>query len=241
MAKPYRLAQDPFFYITVIIFALLTTALPALIGQPTFLLVAQSLALFTFLTITLHQRLLRQSILVLVVWLVTQFLVFLTVMLVAEERVQLAIPDGFVYGMAYIEWFYQVSGAIRPDSFAAQPAARLLELLAVTLGSLISIGLIGIWFLVKAVNLAAFNMGALLAVSESPFALVAALPLWSLLRISGYAGLVLLLAEPLLTSNWRPSFYLRERRQLLFISILLTLVGLLLELLLPDFWRTIFQ
>ncbi len=241
MAKRYTLAQDPIFYVTVFLFAVLTTALPALIGQPTFLLVAQTLALFTFMIIPLHQRLLRQTILVLGLWLVTQFIVFLAATVLAEQRTQLAIPHGFAYGMAYIEWFYQIAGAIRPDSFAAQPVARLVELIAITFGSLASVGLIGIWFLVRALNQAAFNMGVLLVVSDTPFAILEAIPFWSLLRISGYAGLVLLLAEPLLTSNWNPFYYLRERRRLLVISILLTLVGLLLEVILPDFWRTLFR
>ena len=119
--------------------------------------------------------------------------------------------------------------------------ARIVELLGVTLGSLLSVGLIGIWFLVRALNLAAFNTGVLLVVSDKPLAFLEAIPFWSLLRIGGYAGFVILLAEPLLTSNWNPLFYLRERRRLLLVSIILTLVGLLLEVILPDFWRTLFR
>ncbi len=241
MTKRYTLANDPIFYSTVVLFALLTTALPAFIGQPTFLLVAQTLALFTFIIVTLHQRMIRQTVLVLALWLVTQFIVFLVVTVLAEERVQVAIPNGFAYGMAYIEWFYQTAGAIRPDSFAAQPLARISELIAVTLGTLLSAGLVGVWFLVRALNLAAFNMGVLLVVSDKPLAFLEAVPVWSLLRISGYAGFIILFAEPLLTSNWNPGFYLRERRQLFLVSIILTLVGLLLELILPDFWRTLFR
>lgn len=241
MVKRYTLAQDPIFYITVTFFAVLTTALPALIGQPTFLLIAQTVALFTFIMVPLHQRLLRQAGLVLVLWLGTQFIVFLATTVLASERTQLAIPNGFVYGTAYIEWFYGIAGAVRPDSFAAQPLPRIVELLGVTLGSLLSVGLIGIWFLVRALNFAAFNMGVLLVVSDKPLAFLEAVPLWSLLRIGGYTGFVILLAEPLLTSNWNPLFYLRERRRLFLISLILTLVGLLLELILPDFWRTLFR
>ncbi len=241
MTQRYTLAHDPIFYITVVFFALITSALPAVIGQPTFLLIAQTLTLFAFMLITLRQRLLRQTLRVVVLWLVTQFIVILSATVLVEERVQLAFPDGFTYGMSYIEWFYSAGDTIRPDSFTAQPVARIVELIGITLGSLLSAGLIGIWFLVRALNLAAFHMGALLLVGDNPAAYVGAVPLWALVRISGYAGFVVLLAEPLVTRNWQPFFYLRTRRRLLFIAVILTLIGLLLELFLPDLWRTLFR
>jgi hypothetical protein len=241
MTQRYTIANDPIFYVTVAFFALLTTGLPAVVGQPIFLPIVQTLALFAFMMVTLHQGLLRQTYLVVALWLSIQFLVILLATLLVEGRVQLAMPDGFTYRMAYAEWFYSAPGVLRPDSFSAQPVMRVVELLGVTIGSLVSVGLIGVWFLVRALNLAAFTMGSLLHVIDSPGALLGAFPLWTLLRIGGYAGLVILLAEPLLTSNWRLPFYLRERRRLLLIAVTLTLLGLLLELILPGAWRTTFR
>lgn len=250
MTKRYRLLNDPIFYITVILFALLTTALPAIIGQPLFLPLVQTIALFAFMTIALHQKLIRQTVVIFTLWLVIQFVVILLLTTWAEQRVQQSFADGFLYRMAYVEWFFDgslatddstmVANALRPDSFSARPWARLLELAGVTLGSLFTLGLVGIWFLVRAVNLTAFSMGAVILAGGEAKALIGGIPIWALIRISGYAGLVILLAEPLLTSNWNPLFYLRERRRLLILSVALTGIGLLLELFLPNSWRMLF-
>ncbi|MCB0060806.1 MAG: hypothetical protein KDE19_01780 [Caldilineaceae bacterium] len=241
MSKRYSLVNDPLYYVTVVLFALLTTGLPALIGQPIFMPIAQTLALFTFLIIPLRQGFIRQTVLVMALWLFIQFIVILLATLWAEQRVQVAFANGFLYRMAYVNWFYEAGGALRPDGFSVRPLARSLELLGVTLGSLFTLGLVGIWFLVRALNLAAFSMGALMLSIGEPQAVIGALPLWSLVRIAGYAGLVILLAEPLLTSNWNPVFYLRERRRLLLTAVTLLLVGLMLEFFLPNFWRTLFR
>jgi hypothetical protein len=70
--------------------------------------------------------------------------------------------------------------------------------------------------------------------------LIAGLPLWTLLRLAGYAGFVVLLAEPLFTGNWTLRHYLGERRTLLLASTALLVAGLLLELILPGAWRRLF-
>lgn len=241
MTQRYTISNDPLFYVTVIFFALLTTALPALIGQPVFLIIAQTVALFTFVLITLHRQLIRQTLLVLALWLLTQFLTFLAITVFAEERVQFAIPNGFVYGMTYIDWYFGVSGVLRPDSFTAQPIMRTAELIGITLGTLLTAGFAGIWFLVRAVNLAAFHMGVVFLVNDNPAAILGALPLWAIIRLIGFAALVVLLAEPILTSNWNPFFYLKRRRRLAIVALGFTAGGLLVEGLLPDLWRTLFR
>lgn len=250
-SRRYKLIDDPIFYITIAFFSVLTTALPAIIGQPLLMPIVQTIALFAFMTITWHQQRLRQTLWVVGVWLVLQFLSILLLTMWAEQRVQQAFAEGFLYRMAYVDWYYAGAvmpdaatvgaNALRPDSFAVRPLARIIELVGISIGSLISMGLIGIWFLVRAVNLAAFSMGSVVLASGEAKAIFGALPLWSLLRIGGYASAVILLAEPLLASNWNPLFYIRERRRLLLVSITLILVGLLLELFLPNLWRTLFR
>lgn len=237
MQNSYSLARDPVFYGTVAFFALMTTGLPAAIGQPNFLPIIQTLALFIFMLIPLRQGLIRQTLWVFGLWLVIQFSVVVALTWLLEARTERAFYDGFQYRMDYIAWFYGAQATLRPDSFGAMPIARLLELGGVLLGSLVSGGLIGVWFLVKSVNLAAYGMGALLVSLKSGAALLLALPLWSLLRIAGYAGLVTLLSEPLLTNQWQPLAYWRSQRRLIVISGGLLLLGLLAELFLPDLWR----
>ncbi len=242
MSQRYSLVTDPIFYVMVATFALLTTSLPAILGQPIFMPLVQTLALFIFMTITLRQQLIRHTLVVVALWLVVQFLVILCLTLWADRRVQEAFAEGFLYRMAYVDWFYATAGdALRPDGFGARPLARTVELVGVTVGSLLTMGLAGIWFLVRTLNLTAFGMGALMLASGEFKALFGALPLWALLRVGGYAGLVVLLAEPLLTSNWNITFYLRERRQLIRSALLLLALGLLLEFFLPNLWRSLFR
>lgn len=237
MQNSYSLARDPIFYITVGFFALLTTGLPMAIGQPNFLPILQTLSLFIFMLIPLRQGLLRQTLWVFALWVLLQWAVVVTLTWFLEARAERAFYDGFQYRMDYIAWFYGAKAALRPDSFGAMPLARLIELLGVLLGSLVSGGLIGIWFLVKSVNLAGYGMGVLLVSLKSTDALLLALPIWSLLRIAGYVGLITLLSEPVLTSNWQPLFYWRSQRRLMLIAGGLLLLGLLVEGFLPDLWR----
>jgi hypothetical protein len=237
MQPSYSLARDPIFYVTVGFFAFLTTSLPTVIGQPNFLPIVQTVALFIFLLVPLRQGLIRQALWVMALWLGIQFVVVTSLTWFLEARAERAFHDGFQYRMAYVAWFYRAVDVVRPDSFAAIPLSRLLELVGVLLGSLVSVGLIGVWFLVKSVNLAAYNMGVLLIPLQSAAGLLLALPLWSLLRIAGYAGLVILLSEPGITGNWQPGHYWRTRQRLIVIAGGLLLGGLLLELFLPDLWR----
>ncbi len=241
MNRSYSLVYDPLFYITVGFFALLTTGLPLAIGQPNFLPIIQTLALFIFLLIPLRKGLLTQALLVLGIWLVLQFSLVTALTWLMQGQVERAFHGGFQYRMDTVAWFYGVDSIVRPDSFAAQPVARLIELLGTVLGSLVSAGLIGIWFLVKAANLAAYSMGILLAAIGSGIGVIGTIPLWSLARIAGYAGLVALLSGPTIHGNWRPQFYWQTQRRLVLISVALLALGLLLELFLPNLWRTLFR
>ncbi|MBX3015759.1 MAG: hypothetical protein KF832_29840 [Caldilineaceae bacterium] len=235
--RPYSIVNDPIYYGTVGFFALLTTSLPAVLGQPNFLPIVQTLALFIFLLIPLRQGMLRQALLVVVLWLGIQFTLMGTLTWLLESNVERAIHGGFQYRMAYTAWFFGAASVLRPDSLMAQPLARMLELLGVILGSLVSGGLIGVWFLVKSVNLAGYSMGTLLVAFNNLPGIILALPLWTLCRIAGYAGLVLLLSQPALNGNWQLAAYWRTQRWLITPTFALLLIGLLLELFLPDLWR----
>jgi hypothetical protein len=237
MEKQYRLVYDPVFYIMLIIIALLATALPGGMGQPRFLPVIQTVGLFAFLLVPLRQRLVRPAILVVFIWLVVQSITMITLVWLVPGQIERAIGDGFIYREAYLQWFF--AGGHPPDSLLIQPVNRLIELAGILFGALASGGLIGIWFLVRAVNLTGYSIGALMVALGGWTHLFAALPVWNLIRLAGYAGFVILLADPLLTSNWSLHYYRAEWRLLLVASLLLVL-GLLLEFILPGAWRSIF-
>lgn len=238
MGKQYRLVYDPVFYIMLAFFALLTTALPASLGQPHFMPVAQTVALFVFLLIPLRQGLIRQAIGVMLIWLVIQLGVILILTWLVPLQLEKAIGDGFLYRSAYLQWFF--GRGVEPDSLWAQPLNRSIELAGIMIGSLATGGLVGVWFLVRAANITGFGMGALIAPLGGFSHLLGALPLWTLVRLAGYAGAVVYLAEPLLTGNWSMRYYGNERRRLLLVVVGLLCLGLLLEFLLPGTWRTLF-
>jgi hypothetical protein len=146
-----------------------------------------------------------------------------------------AIHDGFAYHRSLLEW--SVTGQNLPGWLLNSPGTRLVELFGVLLGSLLSAGLVGIWFLMRAVNQFAYAVGRL--AMEGPAGLFLGLMPWRLFTIAGYAGFVVLLAQPLLNNTWNPAFYVTRQRRLITVSIVLVAVGLLLEVSLPGVWRTI--
>jgi hypothetical protein len=231
------LLHDPLFYITLGFFALLTTGLAAALGQPRFLPISQTVALFVFLTMAIRRGMVREAVWILVVWIVLQIATLSVVTRLVPGQVEQAISNGFFYRTDFLAWFY--GGEALPASLAVQPATRLIELAGVLLGSLVTGGLLGVWFLVRAANLAAYSAGALWQDSGFVGHLFAGLPLWTLLRLAGYGGFVVLLAEPLFAGRWSPGYYWQHRRRLILSSATLLVLGLILELLLPSLWRTL--
>lgn len=225
------ITRDPVYLITVGFFALLTTVLPALLGQHRFMPILQAFTLTVFVALPIHHRYPQGALRVLGLWLPLQFLTILLLTLVAGERVEQAIPGGFLLRGAVVDWFF--GGGTYPAAFGAAPLARLGEVTGVVLGSLASAGLAGAWFMLRALNQAAYATGILLAALETPAWVLATIPWWTLLRVGGYAGLVALLAEPLLTYTWSPRHYWQKRRRLILWSLALVVGGLLAEAILP--------
>jgi hypothetical protein len=239
MLKPYQLYNDPIYYVTLAFFALLTTGVPALMGQPRFMPFTQTVALFVFFAVVVRHRALIPALRILAIWLVVQLMVLTLVTRLAPGQVEHAIREGFAYRSASIGWLHGAESL--PGSLVSAPVSRLVEVVGVLVGSLLTGGLLGVWLLIRSANFAGYAAGAFWQDSNSLATVLAGLAPWVLVRLAGYAGFVALLAEPLLTSNWSLRYYLDERRHLVRISTALLLVGLLLELLLPGLWRTLLQ
>lgn len=231
MQKPYSLTHDPTYYVAVGFFALLTTALPAFLGQPRFLPLNQAVLLTIFIAIPLSKGHLRGAFNVIALWLFLQFSLMTLFAWAFGDRIERAITDGFIYRGEIAAWFY--SDGTLPRGMQAAPLARLAEIAGITLGSLLTAGLVGVWFLVRAVNLLGFSTGTLFSTLESPALLVWMLPIWAWIRVAGYAGLVILLAEPSVTRNGSFAFYRAHRQRPFLISLGLVIIGFLLELVLP--------
>ncbi len=107
---------------------------------------------------------------------------------------------GWEHAAYYSEWYY--ANSVLPASFADQPIMSLIEIVGITLGSLLTGGLVGAWFLLRLANLAAFSATMLLTTLGSPVLLPIALPIWSILQIVGGGGLVVLLAAPIYSKGF---------------------------------------
>ncbi len=239
MPSDSSLIKDPIFFTTVAVFALLLGGIGFALGSRLLLLGLQTVALALFVGMAVRRRSPRHALLILALWMLFQFAAFFSAAWVAPHQADRLVADGFLARAAFLEWFY--TGAPLPNSLLTAPGPRLLELAAALAGSLLTGGLVGAWFLVRAVNQAAFLAAALLSGGTGPGALLSALPIWTLLYLAGLAGFVVLLAEPLLTGVWSPSYYLTVRRRLLAGAALLLLLGLLLELTLAPRWPALWS
>jgi hypothetical protein len=225
------ITYDPIYYNTVGFFALLTTALPALMGQPRFLPILQTVALTVFVAVTLHHRNPRGGLKVMAFWLPIQFITLTLLARFFGGQTEAAFSNGFVYRGAITAWFF--AGAFYPDGLVTSPLSYLLQFVGIVVGSLATAGLIGIWVLVRVINQAAYGTGILLTSLQTSWHAFLVIPYWTLLRAAGYAGIIVLCAEPLLTYNWSPSYYWQNHRKLILVSLALVVLGLVLELLLP--------
>ena len=237
MQARYELNRDPVFYLMVAFFALLTTALPGIMGQLRFMPLLQAVTLTLLLAIPLRKRDLAGALLVVFLWLPIAMLAILVLTWLAPLQLERSFDNGFLHRAAYAEWYF--AGSPLPASFATQPVGRLLEIVGILLGSLLTGGLVGAWFLVRLANLAAFSAGSLLLALGSPLLLPIALPIWSIVQVIGAGGLVVLLAEPLISGRFVAGIgdLLGTRRRPLLAFGLVYLFGLLLELILPAYWH----
>ncbi|MCB0157952.1 MAG: hypothetical protein KDD83_07460 [Caldilineaceae bacterium] len=227
MNASYSPTRDPLFYVAVGFFALITTGLPAMIGLSRLLPLMQGLALAVFVILAVRRGETRHAVWVMAVWLVVQFLLVTLLAWVFTARLENAVAGGFEARGAILEWHF--ADRLFPGSLPDDPWRRLGEIAGVTLGALATAGVVGDWVVVRAVNVAGLQLGAMLAnaggsvILTSPF-------LWLVIpRLAGLAGLAILFTEPLLTRTWSPGFYWRNRRRLIVVSVALLALGLILE------------
>lgn len=237
MTREYTLSRDPVFFAIVAFFALLTTGLSSVLGQLRFLPIVQALALTVLLLIPLRRRDLRGALATVFVWLLTAMATVFLITWFAPVEMERTFENGFLHRAAFAEWYYANSPL--PASFGSQPLASLIEIVGIVLGSLLTGGLVGAWFLMRVANLAAFSAASLLLTLPNGLWLVVALPIWSILQIIGGGGLLVLLAEPLASGRLGTGIAElgKSRRRPLLIFGGVYALGLLLELALAPIWH----
>ena len=237
-ADAYVTTHDPLFFVMLVFFAMLTTALPGMIGQPRLLPAIQAIALTVFMAMAVRRGEMSRALVIVAIWTSVQYLTLVGLTWLAVNQVEHAMVDGFKYRGAVQAWFY--GGGEHPGGWQTEPLRHLVELAGILLGSLVTGGLVGAWFLVSAVDLAAYATGSLLITAQQPLAVVAMVPWGTLLRLAGYATLIVVLSEPLLTRNWSLRDLLAQRGRLLLAAGLFTVLGIAAELVLADALRSLF-
>lgn len=230
----YSLVQDPLFLITVAAFALITTGFPAALGQFRFMPLIQTIALTAFLSLAVRRGRLRAAYSILGIWIFVQFTSILTLTLIRPAQLERAIVEGFSHRQGLLEWIYTASAY--PSGLAANPVAYIVEFMGIVIGGLVTAGLVGIWFLMRLINLTAYSIGTLTPVAEGTLALLVPLLLWHILRIVGYAALMPLVATPALSGVWSPTIYWQTHRRPILFGLALVIAGILLELLAAPLW-----
>lgn len=239
MSTEYSVTDDPIYFVALFVFTFLTTVLPAGLGQAWFLPLVQTLALTVFLIFIIRRGNIGKAILLVCLWALLQFVLITLLTTVLPGQLELIVADGFGRRAAFKEWFY--AGSEPPAGLIDGVPGRIFETASVILGSLATGGLVGFWILVRSVNLAGFYAGGLLGALNQPLNALGALPLWTLLRLCGYALLSVLCAEPILSGKWALGYYIRNRRFYFGIAIGLVAFALLLENTLPGLWRSTFN
>jgi hypothetical protein len=212
-----------------------------MMGQFRFLPIIQALALTVLLLVPLRRRDLRSALIVVFLWLALAMLTVFAITWLDPLRVEVAFENGFLHRAAYAEWYYAADARTSPlpASFATQLLPSLVEILGIVLGSLLTGGLVGAWFLMKVANLAAFSAASLLLTLPNFLWIFVALPVWSILQIGGGGGLLVLLAEPLASGKFGQGLAElgHSRRLPLLVFGGMFVLGILLELVLAPFWH----
>lgn len=233
------LLSDPIFYVMLVVFVLISTALPALLGQARLLPLMQAVALTAFVAVAARHRSVKHAIDIMTIWLAIQFVLLLVLALVVNARVEQAIGNGFLFRAEMAEWAF--ADGVLPASWLDQPINRLIELFGITVGSALSGGLIGIWSVVRTVDLAAFSAAGFLLTPGTLAGLLVGLAPWTVLHIAGAVTLIAVLAQMLWTNTWSPRIYLTDYRRPLAVGVLLLLAAVLAEFALSPLWRAFFN
>lgn len=231
-----QLTKDPVYFIMVAVFAALTTALPALLGQTRFLPVVQAIAVTIFLAIPIRAGHWRRGVLVFAVWLTVGLIVASTLAWFAPVYMGTTLASHPDLQAQIVAWTFDAGGW--PGVVTSQPVRRMIELAAYALSSLATAGLAGNWFVMRSMNQIGLSIGVVGSTIGGPSGLLLAIPVWNLLQISGMSSLVILLSEPILSGRWSPRFYWESRRTLILMSSLLVLAGLALETIAPPLWQS---
>ncbi len=229
------LTGDPVYLVMAGVFAFLTTVLPIALTQPRTMPVVQALILTLFTALPIRAGLWRRAVRITALWLTVTLLLITVISFSAPAQVEASLSNGFEYRAQLLEWMYGV-GAY-PSWQASLTMSTALRVGAFTLGSVVTAGAVGYWFVFQQINHLGYAIGLVWSTVGGFIGLLLAVPFWSLLQVVGLAGLVIMLSEPILFRSWSARHFWRDRRTLIIVCCSALILGYLLALFVPVIWQ----
>lgn len=220
---------------------LATTFFPILLGQQICLPLLSAAVLIPMFLWALRQGRPGKAITLALFWAAVQSLSVILASWLFEEGAGRAVLGGMEYRSAWLQW---IAGGPPVQMVPALDVARQgIDFLLYALASALTGGVGGLLLLTLALDRFNFTVASLLASAQQPaLAMVAAWPLWMIVRLVGYIIIGAVLAEPLANIDlWPISFptWLRARRRLLLLGLGIILLGVLLQALLAPLYQTL--
>ena len=240
-APAVNVLDDWIVYPTMAVGILATTFFPILLGQQLCLPLLSVAVLIPMFLWALRQGRPRKAIALGLFWVAVQSLSVIIASLLFQDTAWRAVQGGLEYRSAWLAWIEV--GPLVALAPSLDYGRQVVELALYSLAMVLSGGVAGLLLLTVALDRVNFTAASLLAATPNPaLALLAAWPLWLLVRLVGYLMVGAVLAEPLANLDLRPAYladWLQRRWRLLLAGLGVVLLGVLLQALLSPLYQTI--
>ena len=222
---------------------LVTTALPIFLGQRICLPVLSALVLIPMFIWALREGRPRKAIQLGLFWAVIQSAVIVIATVVSSDSASRAIVGGVEFRSEWFTWIANGAQVLRTPALALDRA--VLELIAYSAAMFLTGSVAGLIGLAAAMDAFNFTAATLLTQAARPLLmLLAAWPIWVIVRLVSFLTVGAVLAEPMVHLNLRIGFLLdwwRRRKRLLAIGLGIFVLSLLLQVLLTPLYRSLLQ
>lgn len=240
MTTPTSLIDDWIVYPAMGLGIVVTTFLPVGLGQRVALPLLSALVLAPMFFWAVRQGRPDRAVRFALFWALVQSLCVLLASWLFDTSSGRAIAGGLAYREAWLRWAEH--GSVVTAAPATSYLVQARETLVFLVGSALTGGAGGVGMLALALDRVNFTAASLLHTAPHPLlGLLAAWPLWLIVRLVGLVMLAAVLAEPLANADLLPGYWpywARHRRRLLVIgAALLGLAAALQAMLTPLYQR----
>jgi hypothetical protein len=238
-----KVLDDWIVYPSMAMGVVVTTFFPMLLGQQICLPLLSAAVLIPMFLWALRQGRPRRAIALALFWVAVQSASVIVASLLFQDSAWRAVQGGLEYRTAWLQWIS--GGPLVSMAPALNYARQGIDLVIYALAMALTGGVAGLLLLTLALDRLNFTVASLMAAAPQPALLVvAAWPLWMIVRLVGYIIVGAVLAEPIAGLDLRPAYlaiWLRARWRLLLLGLGVILLGVALQLLLSPLYKTIMQ